>query len=347
MPRLRFFRRWRGFTLIELLVVIAIIAILIGLLVPAVQKVRLAAARIQSANNLKQMCIASHNCADTYYGVLPPCTGAYPVTANGTDWTQPYLPSHYGTQFYFLMPFIEQDNIFKDPQINGTEPGGPGVHQSNTWWDSKSVKTYQAPGDPTLPSSGQTWCCGDDGTGRGAVSYAANWHVFRGGWGEDWQVGGVTRFPAGIQDGTSNTIFFAERYAVCGDPNGAHGSVYQEHCWQEDGQESGPVSAAYNGSWTNAAPSFWVHLPGEGGGGGTPGVTWQSIPNYPWSYAQLPQIAPTQKQCDPARVQAFNTSGIMVGLGDASVRAVSAAISQPTWGRAIDPADGGVLGSDW
>src|SRR6516162_4890516 len=106
-------RRWRGFTLIELLVVIAIIAILIALLVPAVQKVREAAARTQSTNNLKQMGIAVHGLQDAYQK-LPPSVGFFPVNAGSdgswNNWQQynwSAHPSTHGTMFYFMLPFVE------------------------------------------------------------------------------------------------------------------------------------------------------------------------------------------------------------------------------------------------
>jgi prepilin-type N-terminal cleavage/methylation domain-containing protein/prepilin-type processing-associated H-X9-DG protein len=111
-----------GFTLIELLVVIAIIAVLIGLLVPAVQKVREAAARIQCANNLKQLGLGLHNYHDT--------TSYFP--SGGGDWWEGVSYKPDGTPYtgqlqtagwmYQVLPFIEQDNLFKLKSISGAVP---------------------------------------------------------------------------------------------------------------------------------------------------------------------------------------------------------------------------------
>src|SRR5262245_23186304 len=94
----------RGFTLIELLVVIAIIAVLIGLLVPAVQKVRAAAARIQCGNNFRQLGLAAHQYQDVYR-TFPP----------GVSQAQyPSAPQYRGyTLFVYLLPYVEQDNLYR------------------------------------------------------------------------------------------------------------------------------------------------------------------------------------------------------------------------------------------
>jgi len=123
-----------AFTLIELLVVIAIIAILIGLLLPAVQKIREAAARLQCQNNLKQLGLACHNYhdANTYFPPGYLATASYPDTAPGWGWAA------------FLLPYIEQDNLYKQLDFKQPVQSQPAIQTL--------VKTYLCPSD-NLPAA--------------------------------------------------------------------------------------------------------------------------------------------------------------------------------------------------
>ncbi len=324
MPLFRILRRWRGFTLIELLVVIAIIAILIGLLVPAVQKVREAAARIQCGNNLRQMGVAVHNYNDTY-GHIPGglCHGEGRGTAlYGWNWNGAWGPSH-----FYLLPFIEQDNLFKATYLTQNSAGDNLPHTDYYPWGTwgqpqtmaylKGVKTYICPSDPSIPGSGIM------SNGWAGTSYAGNYQVFgstdaaTGNW-TDWI--SSNRIPASIQDGTTNTIMYAEKYGICG--NGFTGWAD----WQGDFGE--PYIGIYS-SKTNVNN----YPPQEIG----PASIFQVKPN-PYTNANF---------CDWARASTGHTGGINVVLCDASVRNISGSISANTWWAALTPNGGEVLGSDW
>jgi prepilin-type N-terminal cleavage/methylation domain-containing protein len=303
-------RTRRGFTLIELLVVIAIIAVLIGLLLPAVQKVREAAARMSSSNNLKQMGVAAHSTADLNQGVLPPAYVEYWIKNTALDpnagnhlYGGPYAPKNTGTAFFLMLPQLEQGPLYQaslhpDPNV------GYYAYHNNV--HTNQIKTFQAPLDPTANEKTHGW---------GVSSYALNFQVFgRPGhvWGWQWAQCGSTKLAA-IPDGTSNTLLFAEKRAACaGGPSGSNGNLWAHGWWNPDWQP-------FIGNTDYYGANAWL----------------------------VPQAGVTNTNCQPFRATAFTSSGCQVGMADGSARMVSTSITQVTWNAVMTPGGQEVLGGDW
>jgi len=238
-----------GFTLIELLVVIAIIAVLIGLLLPAVQKVREAANRMSCQNNLKQIALAAHNYHDAYQTLPPGANGEYPPGPTGFSFGWPWV----GVLAY-LLPYVEQDNIYKQFVAGYDARGWPSPFDTNNyktgngatlnWWSfnppftlaQTRIKNFLCPSDDPYQSAfgtGTFICYSSSATSLvftggyypnptgdlfGRTNYAGCQGAI--GYGSDAFYGKytglltdrskITLGQSTARDGTANTLFFGE-----------------------------------------------------------------------------------------------------------------------------------------
>jgi len=271
--------RRQGFTLIELLVVIAIIAILIALLVPAVQKVREAAARASCQNNLKQISLACHSFHDTFKK-LPPGIVDNKLPNAGFTFAAPCI----GVLTYIL-PFVEQAPLYKT-LINPIDPIGAMADTNNTkmtagWWSygnyfnaaQARIAIYVCPSDdPYMSGAGNgtfviLYCDANDLTFTGGYYPNPTGNLFgranyvgNGGsigspnvnWYGQWQgplTNRSTNTLVSITDGTSNTIMFGETLNGCNGKNCANGVRDFSLSWMGSG--------SFAGAWGLGDPASW------------------------------------------------------------------------------------------
>jgi prepilin-type N-terminal cleavage/methylation domain-containing protein len=329
-----------AFTLIELLVVIAIIAILIGLLLPAVQKIREAAARTQCSNNMKQIGLAVHNFVLTNDGILPP-VATMPPQGGGNSYVN-YVPDpRYGNDtvsiLFLLLPYVEQSALaYSLPNATGVDSFGVG---------GTVIPLFICPSDPSpnTDSSGGPGNLGwPTGFNRALCSYAANALYFE--FGE--------KNLTSITNGTSNSVMFVETYKDCQEAvSGSPPQRWSQNWWwgdfvnfvECDWQEA-PVYGIP--SMPTKAPHWIVYA----NNWLTPPSTRDilSAANDPIdSPNRIPfQVQPAPGACDVTTTQTAHPA-MQTLLGDGSVRSVSKSISTNTWVTVNSPSNGLPPGSDW
>ena len=339
-------RSRRGFTLIELLVVIAIIAILIGLLLPAVQKVREAAARAKCQNNLKQFGLAAHN-FESAQAALPP-TQHTTVLPNGSGVPTTY--SSGATLQALLLPYFEQANKFNQFNMNYNvnsdlpiAPGIPSLTNANANARSVDVPIFLCPSDPSSSDyfgAGRQNYCGSIGganmrggtalDGIFAIPFPANGSIMK----------GVT--IVSITDGTSNVTMFAEVM---------RGTLQFNATNQYDNTTAFMSTSAFSAAQMLDGRAIPQCLPG---GNGTTS-TWIRYTGHQY-YRNLPQnfvyshtlpinwnrktndLTTQRYNCGTSSftvahqsASSYHSGGVNVGMSDGSVRFVAENVDFATW----------------
>jgi prepilin-type N-terminal cleavage/methylation domain-containing protein len=325
--------RRRGLTLLELLLVTAIISILLALLLPAVQKSREAAERTRCMSNLKQIALATQLLHDAH-DMLPPVAGALPGMSL----------NNFGPITFWLLPYIEQESLYQDA-VDKT-----GRYMSiNNGVNKTVIKTYLCPSDPSLEMNitplGWALSCYAanalafskatyDKPGNPMTCYVHGPLVSYGNYSKQlypFTTGGKqlsTSFP----DGTSNTIFWTEKYGICspdGDPvNGGNqwASRFEPQTNPHIGYGVGKPDLAYGSN----QPGLHAAVYGKAG--------FFQVQPFPWL---------GEGGCIPGVASTGHAEGIMAALGDGSVRLCSKSMSPETWWMAMVPDDGSPLGADW
>jgi hypothetical protein len=261
---------------------------------------------------LKQLGLAAHMAHDANHK-LPPALGWYPGTASGA----------YGPAPFHLLPYLEQDNLVKrSPRdaagnYSSFDPNSPSTSYS------AGVAVFLCPSDPSVGPDGGVDLGGElpQWPRWGAACYASNYAVFGGGYDANgnpdrWQ--GAAVIPASFPDGTSTTILFAEKYAVC--------------------LSASPRYSFQGGSlwaWANADAAFSPTFASFNNG---PGSLFQTRPAH--------DMIHNESMCDSSRASTGHAAGIQVGLADGSVRVLAPTIRPDVWWAFCTPAGGESIPAD-